>query len=270
MSEVIPVSVEWLALREQADGRSRSAELAHAAAELLAGRPVVVHDLGSGTGSMMRWLAPLLPGPQTWVLHDWNADLLHRAVSDAGRDATGDDVSVRTNAAHVEHLRRRDVAGASLITGSALLDVLTRREIAAIVRACVEAGAPTLFSLSVTGRVHLDPVHDGDDVLEAAFNDHQRRVTGRRHLLGPDAVGTAADLFRSAGWSVRLDDSSWRLDSSDDVLVAHWLDGWVAAAVEEQPALGEFATGYLRERLAQVDDARLRVVVEHRDLLAWP
>ena len=32
--------------------------------------PIVVHDLGSGTGSMMRWLAPLLPGPQTWVLHD--------------------------------------------------------------------------------------------------------------------------------------------------------------------------------------------------------
>ena len=51
MSEVIPVSVEWLTLRERADARSRSAELALAAAALLSPGPLVVHDLGSGTGS---------------------------------------------------------------------------------------------------------------------------------------------------------------------------------------------------------------------------
>ena len=36
----------------------------------------VVHDLGSGTGGMPRWLAPLSPRPQHWVLHDRDADLL--------------------------------------------------------------------------------------------------------------------------------------------------------------------------------------------------
>ena len=39
-----------------------------------------VHDLGSGTGSMARWLAPRLPGPQHWVLHDRDAGLLARAA----------------------------------------------------------------------------------------------------------------------------------------------------------------------------------------------
>ena len=45
-------------------------------ARLPGDRPLVVHDLGSGTGSMARWLAPRLPGPQHWVLHDRDADLL--------------------------------------------------------------------------------------------------------------------------------------------------------------------------------------------------
>jgi hypothetical protein len=270
MSEVIPVSVEWLTLREQADARSRSAELALAAAGLLSPGPLVVHDLGSGTGSMMRWLAPLLPGPQTWVLHDWNPALLQRAVSDAGQDAADGDVEVRTSVTHAEGLRRRDLAGASLITGSALLDVLTRREIATIVRACVATGAPTLFSLSVTGRVRLDPEDARDRVLEAAFNDHQRRVTDRRRLLGPDGIDTAAELFRSAGWSVRIADSPWRLDSSDRTLIEEWLDGWIAAAIEERPALGEWAPEYARMRAAEVADGGLSVDVDHRDLLAWP
>ncbi|NUT57736.1 MAG: SAM-dependent methyltransferase, partial [Agromyces sp.] len=68
MSEIIAVSSDWLAVREAEDSRARSRELALAASGRLLSGPVVVHDLGSGTGSMMRWLAPLLPGPQAWVL----------------------------------------------------------------------------------------------------------------------------------------------------------------------------------------------------------
>ena len=55
MSEIIEVSSEWLMLREQEDARARSSELALAAADRLAPGPIVIHDLGSGTGSMMRW-----------------------------------------------------------------------------------------------------------------------------------------------------------------------------------------------------------------------
>ena len=42
----------------------------------------VIHDLACGTGSMGRWLAPLLPGPQSWVLHDLDADLLQVAAAE--------------------------------------------------------------------------------------------------------------------------------------------------------------------------------------------
>ena len=51
---------------------------------------------------------------------------------------------------------------------------------------------------------------------------------------------------------------------------SEWLEGWVAAAVEERPALEEWADEYLQTRRAQLADGTLRVVVHHQDLLAWP
>jgi hypothetical protein len=75
---------------------------------------------------MGRWLAPLLPGPQRWVLHDRDADLLAMAAA--------------------------DVAGATLVTASALLDLLTWDELTRLIHACVGAGCSMLFASSVSGR----------------------------------------------------------------------------------------------------------------------
>jgi hypothetical protein len=268
MSEVIPVSVEWLTLREDADGRARSHRLAALAARMLR-PPLIVHDLGSGTGSMLRWLAPMLPGPQTWVLHDWNSALLDHAAERA-LDSSGHGAAVRTSVKDVAHLNAADLEGASLVTMSALLDVLSLDEAQAIVRACVGAGVPALFTLSVTGDVLLDPVNPGDRMFESAFNDHQRRMVDGRRLLGPDAVTMVMELFEAAGWTVRTDDSPWRLDATERALVDEWLEGWLAAAVAERPALEEWADEYQETRLAQLAAGELSVTVRHRDVFAWP
>src|SRR5690242_4577899 len=82
------VSAAWLALRESADAAARAEELVEPVRRRLGPRPVI-HDLGTGTGSMGRWLAPRLPGPQHWVLYDHDADLLrHAATGMAGTGGT--------------------------------------------------------------------------------------------------------------------------------------------------------------------------------------
>ena len=50
MSDVIPVSVEWLTLREDADARVALARRSRGTAARMPRAPVVVHDLGSGPG----------------------------------------------------------------------------------------------------------------------------------------------------------------------------------------------------------------------------
>jgi hypothetical protein len=218
----------------------------------------VIHDLGGGSGAMGRWLAPRLPGPQHWVVHDRDADLLELAVADApGRTA----VTVEPRRSDITRLTPRDLGGATLITASALLDLLTADELVRMLRAC--AGRPMLLTLTVAGRVMLSPADRLDARIGAAFNAHQRRGG----LLGPDAVAAAVEELRG---EVLVRPSPWRLNGADADLTAEWFGGWVAAACEQEPALAAEAAAYRDRRLAQAAAGELAVTVDHADVLVVP
>ena len=53
----------WLELREPFDAAARSVPLARQLAGLLPARPHLL-DLGAGTGSLFRWLAPIIGSAQ--------------------------------------------------------------------------------------------------------------------------------------------------------------------------------------------------------------
>ncbi|WP_193514618.1 class I SAM-dependent methyltransferase [Streptomyces griseoloalbus] len=261
---------EWLRLREPADAAARSHDLLDPLRIRLAVPPrradgLVVHDIGCGTGSMGRWLAPRLDGAQHWVLHDRDPYLLHFAAVASPRSAAdGSHVTVETRRGDVARLTPDALAGASLVTASALLDVLTREEVGTLAAACAGAGCPALLTLSVAGRVELTAPHPMDEEITEAFNAHQRRGG----LLGPDAVTVTAEAFAEHGATVRLNPSPWRLGPGQAALTEQWLRGWVGAAVEERPELAERADRYLAERLAACAAGELRAVVHHSDLLA--
>ncbi|MGW2648343.1 class I SAM-dependent methyltransferase [Streptomyces sp. NPDC001393] len=263
---------EWLRLREAADATARAQDLLDPLRIRLANLPghtgaLAVHDLGCGTGSMGRWLAPRLDGPQHWVLHDRDPYLLHFAAVGSPRSAAdGSGVTVETRRGDVARLTPDALAGASLVTASALLDVLTREEVVTLVDACTGAGCPALLTLSVAGRVELTPPDPLDAEITEAFNAHQRRAG----LLGPDAVTAACEAFAARGAAVRVHPSPWRLGPEEAALIEQWLRGWVGAAVEQRPALRDRAERYLRDRLAACAAGELRVVVHHSDLLALP
>jgi hypothetical protein len=258
MSRVTP---EWLTLREPADAAARATELVEPVRRHLAARPdAAIHDLGAGTGSMGRWLAPRLPGAYRWVLYDRDADLLARATIGAS--------PVETRQRDITRLTPADLDGAGLITGSALLDMLTADELDRIVAACTGAGCPAWFTVSVVGRVELDPVDPLDAQVTAAFNDHQRRIAAGRHLLGPDAVDAAVAAFSRHRVPVRTAPSPWRLGADQAELAAEWFRGWLGAACEQRPELARPSVEYARRRLDQAATGRLGVVVHHTDLLA--
>ncbi|MGW2046030.1 hypothetical protein ACWCPF_12705 [Streptomyces sp. NPDC001858] len=260
---------EWLELRESADAAARALDLLDPLRIRLANLPgrsgLAIHDLGCGTGSMGRWLAPRLDGAQHWVLHDRDPYLLHfAAVASPRAAADGSRVTVETRRGDVARLTPDALLGASLVTASALLDVLTREEVETLASACAGAGCPALLTLSVAGRVEFSAPDPLDDEIAAAFNDHQRRDG----LLGPDAVSVACEAFADHGATVKVHPSPWRLGSENVGLTAQWLRGWVGAAVEERPHLAERAEAYLAGRLAACAAGELQVTVHHSDLLA--
>ncbi|CND70066.1 Methyltransferase domain [Mycobacterium tuberculosis] len=254
----------WLALREGADAAARAADLLDPLrAALPPDEPLVIWDLGCGTGSLGRWLSGRLRGPQHWILQDRDPGLLELARTGAYITADGLPATVETRAGDLAELRAADLVGASLVVASALLDVLTAAEIEAIAAA---TGCPALFTLSVVGRVRLSPAEPLDAEFAAAFDAHQRRGG----LLGPDAVTAATGAFGRRGAAVVTRPSPWRLGPGQAALTAAWLRGWVGAAVEQRPDLAPLADDYLDRRLADCAAGRLAVDVHHVDLLALP
>jgi hypothetical protein len=253
MSATTAYPSEWLRLREGADADARAVELLEPLLASLPEPPLVVRDLGGGDGAMGRWLAGRLPGPQHWIVHDL-------APGPHAGDALPGGGSVTVVRGDIGGIGVAELAPTALVTASALLDLLTAAEVTRLAEVCAGAACPALLTLSVTGHVAFDPADPLDAVFADAFNDHQRR----RGLLGPDAPGVAAAAFERLGVTVHRSPSPWRLGPEQAALAGRWLQGWVAAAVEQVPDLALVADAYLDRRRGA------RVVVGHEDLLALP
>jgi SAM-dependent methyltransferase len=271
-AETVRVSERWLALREPADAAARAYDLVEV---LVQRRPAtgrqVIYDLGCGSGAMGRWLAPRLPGRQHWVLHDRDPDLLAAARAELPSPAAdGAAVTVETKRSDISRLHPDDLVGATLITASALLDMLTEDELAGLARLCVATECPALLTLSVVGRVELTPGDPLDGRVAAAFNAHQRRGTGRGRLLGPDAPAAANEEFGRLGAEVLERPSPWRIGASNAELVREWFAVWVGAACEQEPELAAEMNAYTRRRRAEVTAGQLAVTADHADLLVLP
>ena len=270
-------SPDWLALREVADHRSRAAALVDRlrVAWRTRGWSRVV-DLGSGSGSNLRYLAPRLPGPQQWTLVDHDADLLARAV------APGTLAAVRRVHGDLAAAGLAAVKQADLATCSALLDLVTEDWLGHLARACRAARCGAYLALTYDGVVQWsaagiggDAVGQGDPddaAIRDAVNAHQRRDRGPATALGPAAAAAAESVFRAAGYRTWLLPSPWRLGPGDRALARALVDGWAEAALDlaPPPARARRIRIWAERRRRTADGDRFELTVGHRDLLALP
>ena len=259
---------DWLALREPLDHRSRAADLVVPLAEWWESRPSRrVLDLGSGTGSNLRYLAPLLPDEQAWTLLDRDAALLERA--------TGTAVVVRGVAGVECVVGELDseglglVPGADLVTASALLDLVTHEWLERLVAACRAAGSAALLALTWDGTMTWDDPDPDDALVAEAVRSHQLRDKGMGPALGPAAGPAAERAFRAAGYDTRLGRSPWRLGAADASLARALIDGWAAAASEQCPDDAPRIHSWDERRRAMIA-SKPGLDVGHVDLLAIP
>jgi SAM-dependent methyltransferase len=260
----------WLALREGADTAARSLRLTRSIAGRLAHlNPVHVLDLGAGTGSNLRYLAPRLNGAQRWLLVDYDAALL----AEASRWIAGhrSNCAIDTRRVDLDTLDHPDLfAGRHLITASALLDLVSESWLEALASYCRAGGAPALFALNYNGQSHCSPPEPEDDVIRQLMNRHQKSDKGLGGVAaGPDAVDCAERCFSAAGYDVRRDASNWELTREQRELQRQLIKGWAHAAEEVAPDEAAMIRDWLARRLAHIEAGRSTVVVGHEDLGAW-
>jgi len=273
----------WLALREPYDHAARSADFAGRFAAALGPAPQLI-DLGCGSGSNLRYLAPRIAGPQRWLCVDHDAALLHAArtaLTDWGAargwPGRGDGDVLALDRPHGEivvgfaladlardGLPTRDHVGGCI--GSALLDLASAAWLTNLANRCREV--PVLMALSFDGRLAFEPEAAADRTVRERFLAHQRSDKGFGPALGPDAAAYLAEALAAHGCEVALAPADWRLGRADRPLLEAMLEGIVGAAREiaRDVALERWATS----RRQQLAAGGLRLTVGHLDLLALP
>jgi SAM-dependent methyltransferase len=281
-------SAGWLDLREPFDVAARSETAAGALEELPRDADVLrIVDLGAGTGANIRYLAPLLGGRQDWLALDHDAALLEALPERLRRWAEGNggcfrrdgetmDVEGDTFAVRVA-LRQADLtreplplAGAQLVSASALLDLTSSSWLDALLERCRSERAAVLFALTYDGEIAWRPPEDGDALVRALVNRHQRSDKGFGAALGPTAVDHGAAQLRRLGYEVRLGRSDWVV-GRDAVAIQHALvDDWSAAARTVAPDAAGAIDAWRRRRLARLREGTSSLVVGHQDLVGLP
>ncbi len=300
MSHPLTFSADWLALREPADLAARSEALADELSRVLrrAYQSPRILDLAAGTGANLRALAPHLPASD-WTLVDQDPELLEQATvrTRAWADAQGcKPIGNRARAAvmgpelfvtwatAVVDLRDlmngssseepsapgvlRYFEGRTVVTASALLDLVSETFVLTLARVCWHARQTVYFALTYDGRIRCTPSEPDDEVVRDLFNGHQHTDKGFGPALGPEATTRTAQILTDVGYRVRTESSDWMLGVESAELQRQLLAGWANAASEVAPEQAATITAWLTRRLAHVDAGRSLLAVGHGDLLA--
>jgi len=264
----MPDLSNWLALREPADTAARSTALTRLIAEKLPrDRAVRIVDLGTGTGSNVRYLAGHLPGPQEWLIVDRDPGLLAQAAT-ALRPLRN--VVVETFETNLGHIDSSIFSRRDLVTASALLDLVSDAWLVALASECRAAGALALFALTYNGRSSCSPAEPGDELVRELLNRHQlQNDKGFGRAAGPEAIDVAARAFSLAGFHIRREPSDWVLPPDSRELQVELVDGWATAACQIAPSRTPAIADWLRRRLEHIEANRSRITVGHDDFAAW-
>jgi hypothetical protein len=253
-------AADWLALREPADQAARDPDLMRQAAAA-AGPAAIIVDLGSGTGAMMRALAPSLGAGQSWRLVDSDRQLLAACKAPS-------EIAVTTHEMSLLALEDLPLSGATLVTASALFDLVSEDWLARLATRLAASRLPLYASLTYDGIAEWEPSHALDATLRDALNNHQHGDKGFGPALGPDATECLAALMVRHGYRVAQVSSLWRLGPQRAALQIATNEGFAAAALDLSACPGDTLADWLACRRSAALTGRMRV--GHQDLLAIP
>jgi SAM-dependent methyltransferase len=290
--------LDWLDLREPWDAVARSPALAERLLARLPARPRFL-DLGAGSGSLLRWLAPRLGRAQAWTLVDSDQAMLEAAfdtiadrASQVGYHVTAP--NRRTLLVHApggawridtliadlaEAPDNLPLQNADAVVSSALCDLVSRDWVE---RMAMALRIPFYAALCVDGRERFAPPHPADARVAAGFRRDQARDKGfGGAALGPRAPAVMAEAFAARGFAVETASSDWlvrargalphpTLRDTAERFLEELVEGHAEAAGRQDRRGEARIEGWMAARLDHAAERRLSVRIGHRDLLALP
>lgn len=258
-------SQHWLDLREPADMAARDKTLASQLIDYLQAdldiAPIIV-DLGAGTGSTLRALTALGAHKCVWRLVDHDPALLNESLRRHSQSEIIEDYE-----ADLLDIAALPLGAATLLSASALFDLVSAPVIEALVARLKKQGTAVYAALNYDGRTQWTPAHELDAAVLDAFNQDQHRDKGLGPACGPEAAAVLSAALESAGYTVYTADSSWQLTSAHQALVSELIRGIRSAVSEAYGLSSQALDDWEQFRLAHAADGQC--LIGHIDVLAF-
>jgi hypothetical protein len=287
-------SAEWLSLREPVDHRSRNqdlqAQVLNYLAQIKTDRPgsVRLTDLGSGTGSNLRALAPYLDSLQHWTLVDYDPALLHAARStllawsDSEINTSLVNLGVNTSSpikpltilkqgkTIIVEFKCVDLykdyqavldEPADLITAAAFFDLVAEPW---LTKFCASLSKPLYTVLTYDGIERWSPPEIMDGDILKAFHQHQLTDKGFGSAVGPAASERLQSLLNARQFTTVSAPSPWILDYRDHTLIEQLAIG-TAGAAREMNTISDTLINQWEQSRRQANQCE----IGHMDLFAY-
>jgi len=255
-------SAQWLGLREPVDHRSRNQDLQAQVIDYLTQMKTVypgivrLTDLGSGTGSNLRALAPQLSSMQHWTLIDYDIALLHTARatllawadSEINTSILGITVDPSTQIKPLSIIKQNKTIiiefkcvdlykdyqvildePADIITAAAFFDLVAESWLKEF---CTHLSKPLYTVLTYDGTEKWSPPNIIDIDILKAFHQHQIIDKGFGPAIGPAAIVHMQSILRDHHFNTVCAASPWTMDHHDGDLIEQLAIG-TARAVRE-------------------------------------
>jgi len=279
-------SADWLSLREPVDHRSRNldlqAQVLNYLEKIKTVYPGSVHitDLGSGTGSNLRALAPHINSVQYWTLVDYDLTLLNVARSTllawADREINmpidGSSLNLLDTIKPISILKENKTIvvkfkcvdlfndyqailnePADLITAAAFFDLVAQPW---LTQFCAHLSKPLYTVLTYDGVEKWSPTQVIDAEILKAFHEHQRTDKGFGSALGPAATQCLENLLRAQQFTTVCAPSPWILDQHDQALIEQLAIG-SAKAVREIGSVPQTSVNQWEQSRIQADQCEI-------------
>ncbi len=289
VQDVSGFSQEWLSLREPADHAARNSALNEALiAWTSRKRPLRIMDFGTGTGSNLRYLCPLLGHDQHWTLVDNDAQLLSHLPDILSQWGASNDITVQCSGDTINlsnevfsacvQWQQTDLANdlhslpfavTDLVTGSALLDLTSGNWLDQLAGLCMDHRCASLFVLNYDGRIEWQPADDEDALMRHRLNKHQLSDKGFGDALGPQAGHYLVELLQTHQ-QVTVMPSDWILSKEYHDLQSALIEGWAGAAIELDAEKKADIEQWRSSRDLHKGDHQSSLTVGHIDVLALP
>jgi len=288
--QFVAAEYNWLALRYDLDCRSRNSVLEKKFIDKMNAiqKPQIL-DIGSGSGTNILRLAPMINGCQNWTMIDRDVDLVSRIDSHYKSVSQKPAFGVTELSNHSICFGESKVNYAAItgdfldpeneiwhekfdaVVANAVFDLLSEKQFSQFVEIAKEKWQESkpifYFTINLAEKISFEPVATDDLNYLPLFQNHMERPQFFGSSMGAKSARVMKQVLVESGFSVEDLSSDWNIQRNEKALLTANFD-FIEDAVLTMCEKTHECEQWIKSVREKINDEKTGLLITHNDILA--